>query len=244
MTTKDNIATALEQIDSWIGESGVPGAAAVIWHRGEIVGRHYAGEAQPGTPVDESTLFGLASVTKPMTAATVMTLVESDLLRSTSQSQPTFLNSLRQHHPTIRCDIYAARSRSPAPVAYLGTTRRFAAWDLQCQGSPVPAGDHRRHVPAAALAAPGTELIFEYRLRHFGRVAEAVTAANFWDVAWENVFEPLELHRHDRAARTGARPPYRRTFLDVYGQGHPDRGVQQPISPICNSVGRSLRLAR
>ena len=76
MTISTKIATALKQIDGWIGDSGVPGAAVVIWYRGEIVGRRYAGEAQPGSPVDERTLFGLASVTKPMTAATVMTLVE------------------------------------------------------------------------------------------------------------------------------------------------------------------------
>src|SRR5215204_6106131 len=55
MTISGRIATALEQIDDWIGDSGVPGAAAVVWHRGEIVGRRYAGEALPGVPVDAET---------------------------------------------------------------------------------------------------------------------------------------------------------------------------------------------
>ena len=52
---------------------------------------------------------------------------------------------------------------------------------------------------------PGTELIYSntgYGI--LSRVAEAVTARDFWDVTWENVFEPLERGRHDRAARTGS----------------------------------------
>lgn len=67
---------ALDALGSWISDGIVRGAGAAIWHRGEIVADRYAGEARPGVPVDERTLFGLASVSKPLTAAAVVRCVE------------------------------------------------------------------------------------------------------------------------------------------------------------------------
>jgi CubicO group peptidase (beta-lactamase class C family) len=66
---------ALQTTDTWVSDLAVKGVAAAIWHRGEIVAEYQVGEAQPGMPVREDTLFALASVSKPFTAATVMRLV-------------------------------------------------------------------------------------------------------------------------------------------------------------------------
>ena len=71
MTMNDRFAAVIAQIDEWIGPVGVPGAAVVVSFQGELVAERYAGEASAGVPVEERTLFGLASVTKPVTAATV-----------------------------------------------------------------------------------------------------------------------------------------------------------------------------
>jgi CubicO group peptidase (beta-lactamase class C family) len=67
---------ALSLIDTWIGPQGAPGAGAAVWHKGRIVAERYAGEARAGVPVGPDTLFPLASVTKPIAAATIMTLVD------------------------------------------------------------------------------------------------------------------------------------------------------------------------
>lgn len=67
---------ALRSTEQWISDAAVKGVSAAIWHRGEIVAEHQAGEAQPGIPVRAGTLFALASVSKPFTAATLMRLVE------------------------------------------------------------------------------------------------------------------------------------------------------------------------
>ncbi|MEZ4530417.1 MAG: serine hydrolase domain-containing protein [Thermomicrobiales bacterium] len=222
MSIPTRIATALEQIDGWIGESGVPGAAAVIWHRGEIVGRRYAGEAQPGIPVDATTLFGLASVTKPMTAATIMTLVESELIEldapvdrylpgyASMTSSDDSLRSLRGRI-TVR-QLLSHTSGLPEDLPR-GTFGSRAAPTL-------------REITDAMLrqplwTAPGTELIYSntgYGI--LGRLAEAVTGRDFWELTWDNVFEPLELH--DTIARPGPELDRRiGRVRDVYGQGRP-----------------------
>src|SRR5262245_60541445 len=74
--TTSRMDDALRLIDEWIGPQGVNGAAAVVWRGGEIAAERYAGEARPGVPVNEGTIFALASVTKPVTAAVVMSLVD------------------------------------------------------------------------------------------------------------------------------------------------------------------------
>lgn len=73
--TMSTFLHALRTTDTWVSDLAVKGVAAAIWHRGEIVAEYQVGEAQPGVPVREDTLFALASVSKPFTAATVMRLV-------------------------------------------------------------------------------------------------------------------------------------------------------------------------
>ena len=222
MTITTKIANALAQIDTWIGDSGVPGAAAVIWHRGEIIGQHYAGEAQPGIPIDEQTLFGLASVTKPMTAATVMTLVEADLLAldepvatyvpafATGSSSDDSLRAFRSEI-TIR-QVLAHISGLPEDLPRGTFSSREAPTLRQITDAMLWQPLWRK---------PGTELIYSntgYGV--LGRVAEAVGGRDFWELTWENVFEPLELHQ--TIARPGPELDARIARVrDVYGQGRP-----------------------
>jgi beta-lactamase class C len=222
MTISDNIATALTQIDDWIGDSGVPGAAVVVWYRGEIVGRRYAGEAQAGVPVDETTLFGLASVTKPMTAATVMTLVEADALTldapvasylpdfASASSSDDSLRQLRDRVTVRQLLSHTSGLPEDLPRGTFGSREAPTLRDLT---------DAMLRQPL--WRAPGTELI--YSNTGYGvlsRVAEAASGRDFWELAWENVFEPLELH--DTIARPGPELDRRiGRVLDVYGQGRP-----------------------
>jgi CubicO group peptidase (beta-lactamase class C family) len=68
------------QIDRWVEDGAVQGASIAIELRGELVALHQAGEARPGAPVDEDTLFALASVSKPVTVAAFMRVVEQGLV--------------------------------------------------------------------------------------------------------------------------------------------------------------------
>lgn len=69
---------ALGAIDEWVDQEIVRGAAAAVWHDGEIIASRVAGEAAPGRPVDDETLFPLASVSKPMTAAAILHVVNNE----------------------------------------------------------------------------------------------------------------------------------------------------------------------
>jgi CubicO group peptidase (beta-lactamase class C family) len=70
----------LNALDTWVAEEVVNGASAAIWHDGEIVATHQAGESKPGQDVTPETLFALASVSKPITAAAIMLAVQDDHL--------------------------------------------------------------------------------------------------------------------------------------------------------------------
>jgi CubicO group peptidase (beta-lactamase class C family) len=252
MTISAKIVTALEQIDDWIGESGVPGAAAVVWHRGEIVGRRYAGEAQPGIPVDEGTLFGLASVTKPITAATVMTLVESDLL-ALEEPVATYLPGFAA---ATSADDSLRHLRGQITVRQLLSHTSGLPEDLPRGTFASREAPTLRQITDAMLrqplwTTPGTELIYSntgYGI--LGRLAEQVTGRNFWELTRENVFEPLELH--DTIARPGPEVDSRiARILDIYGQGRPTeaynsqywRGLAIPWGGLFGTPDDAVRFA-
>jgi beta-lactamase class C len=70
----------VREIDAWVEDGAVRGATIAVEHRGELVALHHAGEAQQGVPVDDDTLFALASVSKPLTVAAFMRVVEQGLV--------------------------------------------------------------------------------------------------------------------------------------------------------------------
>ncbi len=72
------LAPAFALLDGFVAEGAIPGAAAVVTYQGRVVGTHYTGVADPATgrPVQDDTLFCVASLTKPVTAATLLALVE------------------------------------------------------------------------------------------------------------------------------------------------------------------------
>ena len=69
-------------LEGWIADGIVPGVAALVLHGGEVAGEAYLGTVQRGTdrPVDTETIWAVASVTKPFTAAAVALMAERGLL--------------------------------------------------------------------------------------------------------------------------------------------------------------------
>lgn len=63
-------------LDDLAAKGVFPGYAAAIWHDGETIAAHGGGQSIDGPPVTADSLFRIASITKLITTATAMTLVE------------------------------------------------------------------------------------------------------------------------------------------------------------------------
>jgi beta-lactamase class C len=194
LSIQQKIEIALLQIDDWIGPEGAPGVGAAVWHSGEIVAMRHAGEARPGVPVDEATIFALASVTKPITAATIMALAASGDVRLDDQVvdlAPEFAEAARQG-------------------AFEAYREQVTVRQLLCHTSGLPEDLRRgffrgRVLPTLAEITdamcalsleyePGTQLVYSnagYGI--LARIVERVTGDDSWDVAWRRVLDPLQM---------------------------------------------------
>jgi CubicO group peptidase (beta-lactamase class C family) len=110
----DVLTDAEATLDQWRLDAGVPSLVVVVGHRGRIVFEHASGWADQerrlaATP---STPYSLASLSKPITATAVMTLVEqgrfrlddpiSALLPETPLLDRTDGDAARRREPTVR----------------------------------------------------------------------------------------------------------------------------------------------
>ena len=78
----DWLRRAFALLDEWTTQGVIPGAATLVARGGRVGGEAYLGLADraTGRAVDAETLWGLASITKPVTATAVLLLVERGLL--------------------------------------------------------------------------------------------------------------------------------------------------------------------
>ena len=69
-------------LEGWVADGIVPGVAALVLHGGAIAGESYLGTIRRGTEraVDSGTIWAVASVTKPFTAAAAVLMAERGLL--------------------------------------------------------------------------------------------------------------------------------------------------------------------
>lgn len=208
MPTYDRFAGVASQIDDWIGASGVPGAAIAVSFQGETVAEHYAGEASPGLPIDERTLFGLASVTKPVTAAAVLSCVEEGCL-ALDEPVATFIpefptstdTSIAGYDPDI--DAHRAEVTVRQLLSHLsGLPEDLPAGYLNIKTKPSLHAytDAMQRQPLTFV--PGTALRYSnagYAL--LARIVERITGNDFWLEADRRIIEPLGVR--DIVARPG-----------------------------------------
>ena len=192
---------ALNQVDEWIGPHGVPGVGVAVWRNGEIVAEHYVGEARTGVPVTETTLFPLASVTKPVTAATFMTLVDEGAI---SLDEPVG----RLLHEFRAGPAAGAEGIDPTLERLRPT---ISARQLLCHVSGLPEDlgpreslyhegatidgviDQMCRLPLQSV--PGDQL--RYSNAGYGVIARLTTHIShqaFWQTTRDRVFEPLGIH--------------------------------------------------
>ena len=189
---------ALSQVDEWIGEHGAPGVGAAVWSGGEIVAERYAGEGRAGVPATHETMFPLASVTKPVAAATLMTLVDDGII---SLDEP-----VGRLLPEFRAGPAPGVEGVEPALERLRPT--ISARQLLCHVSGLPEdlgpreARYREEATIETIidemcrlplqSAPGEEL--RYSNAGYGVVARLTTQVSgqpFWQTARNRVLEPL-----------------------------------------------------
>lgn len=213
MSERDRqVEGALAQIDGWIVENGVTAAAAAVWHRGEIAAERYAGEVRPGEPVDERTLFALASVTKPVTATVVMSLVDEGLAgldEPVSRFVPAFVRATVDDPGPFEAGRRLISLRQVLSHTS-GLPEDLPPGTLPARQMPDLATITDALIGQALVFEPGTRLLYSnagYAL--LGRVVEAVTGNDPWEEARRRVFDPLglaEIVARPEATDTGRIP--------------------------------------
>ncbi|MCD6058957.1 MAG: beta-lactamase [Thermomicrobiales bacterium] len=233
-------------MDEWVGPQGVPGVGAVVWSGGEIVAERYAGEASPGVPVTRETLFPLASVTKPISAATFMALVDDGKV---SLDEP-----VGRLLPEFRAGPQAGADGVDAALERLRPA--IGARQLLCHvsGLPEDLGPRESGYQEGATvetvidqmcrlplqSAPGNEL--RYSNAGYGviaRLSERISGQPFWQAAQSHVFAPLGIREivSDPAALALGRVAH-----ESSRNGH--RNLQQCLlAGSCAAMGRTLRHA-
>jgi beta-lactamase class C len=200
---------ALRVIDEWLGPQGPRGVGAAIWSRGEIAAERYVGEARPGIVVTPSTLFPLASVTKPITAATVMSLIDTGVI---SLDEP-----VGRLVPEFRAGPEPGLEEADPELERLRPS--IGARQLLCHVAGLPedlAPRDSRYQEKVDIdvvinqmcrlplqSAPGAEL--RYSNAGYGvlaRLAERTGGQPFWQLTRERILDPLGLH--DIVADPGA----------------------------------------
>src|SRR5262249_28384170 len=198
MAQRTSFDEALRQIDDWIGPQGVGGAAAVVWHGGGIAAERYAGEARAGAPVDERTIFALASVTKPVTAATVLTLVEDGSL-ALDEPIYRFVPEFAPAADAPNADPDLETRRREVTIRHLlshtsGLPEDLASGTLRYRDRPELATitDAMARLPLRTV--PGTQLLYPNAgFALLGRLVERVTGGEFWEEPRRRVLAPLAL---------------------------------------------------
>lgn len=186
------------QIDDWVAEGVVPGASIAISHRGELVSKRHAGEARPGTPVSDSTLFGMASLSKPITAAAFLAISDEGLLdldAPVSEVLPDFGADVNPMHSTAMLEAERDDITFRQLLAHTSGLPENISPELYSPSSLLSRQEQIDLMLRTPLqSAPGERL----RYSNLGpgiaaRAAEVITGEDFLTIVRERVLQPMEL---------------------------------------------------
>jgi len=79
----DRLNTLTRALHGYVERGELPGILSLIWHQGEVRHTVLAGwrDIESSTPIDQETIFRIASMTKPVTSVAALILVEEGKLR-------------------------------------------------------------------------------------------------------------------------------------------------------------------
>jgi CubicO group peptidase (beta-lactamase class C family) len=198
-----------------IGPEDVPGAAWLLARHGEVhVGT--AGTLDGRAPIERSSIFRIASMSKPITAAAVLSLAEDGVLRlddPLARWLPELADRRVMVDPGGSVDDTVEAIRQPtvhdALTFRLGWGMDFANWDGQTLtgamaaelgfevGPPNPSATPPLDEYVAGLGKfplehqPGEKWLYNMGSDVLGMVVERAAGKRFGEVLAERIFRPL-----------------------------------------------------
>ena len=184
------IATLPEVVDSAVrrlmAELHAPGTAVALVHGGRVLFLRGYGlaDSETRTPVDAArTLFRIGSVTKPLTAAAVLQLVDDGTL------DPS--RDIRAYLPGLSLPYGLTARQLLTHTA--GLDEKFAGGFTRAPGDLQPLADHAKRRSFAAMP-PG--LYYSYNNTNYtlaGWLLERVRGRPYEDAMTERLFTPLKM---------------------------------------------------
>ncbi len=204
----------LSRIDGVMREAvetgSIAGCSAMVVHNGqeEYFGQCGWADREAGRPMTRDAIFRMFSMSKPVTAAAAMILMERgqiDLLDPVSKYLPGFSNPVyctdaglkRSDVPVTLKDLLGMTSG----IAYSGTEnaaqiRMQQLWDevqlAQNRGDELPTVEFANRMGEVPLAfRPGERWMYGASADVMGAVAEVVSGKRYGDFLREEIFSPL-----------------------------------------------------
>ncbi len=205
-------------LDSLMDETGVPGIQFAVFDDSGLLYQHVSGvkDATTADAVDPETAFEAASISKPLFAYAVLSLVEDGVL-----DLDTPLEDLVEEVPEI---AYDPRAAVLTPRVLLTHTGGFPNWrsrlnlDATRYSEMFPVGDtlRLRTDPGEAYNYSGEGFVL------LQRVVEERTGASLVELMEERVFGPLGMTRSAMIFDAEMRSNHARGHN---GEGRPDKWV-------------------
>lgn len=196
-----------------IAEGRVKGASALVVHKGKEIYYNAFGmaDAERGIPMKRDTIIRLYSMTKPVTAAAVMILVERgelDLWDPVSKYLPCFKNQTVwsetkgeipiQRENTIY-DLLNMTSGITYPDENTEPGRRMKALvedyvERRKQGEWIDTQEYAKGIASVPLCfQPGASWLYGFSADILGAVIEVVSGMKYSEFLKKELFEPLEM---------------------------------------------------
>ena len=242
---QDPLEQVTAVLDKYVDAGELAGAVSLVYHRGEVV--HVAArgvqDLETGTPMARDTIFGLASMTKPVTAVAVMMLVEEgklDLDAPVDPWLPELANPSVLSDPNGPLDqVYdAPRAITPRDLLRYTMGLGFPEWAGIAPEAPLArefaamrrgdftADEYMERLGALPLAfAPGERWVYHTPSMVAGVLIERASGMELGEFFRTRIFDPLGM------PDTGFWvPAEKRPRLASYYRGGEEPGTLVPVA--------------
>jgi CubicO group peptidase (beta-lactamase class C family) len=246
-----NQASIREVVDAGL----LSGAVTMVWQRGEVLQVNEIGyrDVEARTPMQRDTVFRIASMSKPVTTAAAMTLVDEGKLAlddPVTRWLPEFADMRVLEDPDGPLDKNWPAHR-PITVDDLLTHRSGLAYAFSVTGQlsqaylRLPIRQHPDTWLAELTALPlvhqpGERMTYSHATDVLGIVMSRIEGKKLHEVLAERIFEPLGMHDTGFFVSTeGRRRAATMSTLDKNGELSHDAMGPPPITPptFCHGGG-------